>query len=153
MCFSRSCLLIEENRRLLQIIGFSTDTMIACLIDELEVLRSSVAMNGTLSSNQTDIIIAHLQRCLSQDTVAQQILQDRVDGRFTLDNSVETTLNIESNVGRDKRMEIDETPGSFLLFKPIKLSAMDTFLHAVQGNGDKVFQSFEIFDNTHEVGG
>ena len=33
--------------------GYSTDTMIAWLIDELEVLRSTVAMNGTLSTKLT----------------------------------------------------------------------------------------------------
>ena len=80
-----------------------------------------MAINGTLPSNHTNVFIAYLQHCLSQDTVVQQILQDRVDGCFVLETFVETTLNIEGNVGRE-------------------------------GNGDKVFQSFEIFYNTHEVG-
>ena len=70
---------------------------------------------------------------------------------------METNLNIGSNAGRDNQMEIGETPVSSLFpFKPIKLSAMDTFLDAVVGNhygeSDKVFQSFEISNNTHEVG-
>ena len=85
--------------------------------------------------------------------MAQQILQDRVDGYLTLNTSVVTTSNIESNVGRDNQMEIEETPGSSLFpFKPIKFSAMDTFVDSVEGNGDEVFQSFEIFDNPNEFG-
>ena len=49
-------------------------------------------------------------------------------------------------------MEIEETPGSSLFhFRQIKLSAMDIFISKVKGNGDKVFHSFEIYHNSHEV--
>ena len=69
----------------------------------------------------------------------------RVDGCFTLETSVETMLNIEGNVGRDNQMEIEETPGSSLFpFTPIKFPAMDTFLDAVEGNGDKVLRYLTI---------
>ena len=104
-----------------RLMGFSRDTIIACLIEELEMLRSFLAENGTLSSSHTDVIVAHMQHCLVQDTVAQHILKDRVDGCNIPATDTETTLNIDANVGRDTLMEIEETPGSsFLPFRPIK---------------------------------
>ena len=56
-------------------------------------------------------------------------------------------------VDRDTQIECEETPGSSLLsFRQLKLSPMDMFLDKVEDNGDKVFHSFEIYDNAHEVG-
>ena len=50
-------------------------------------------------------------------------------------------------------MQIEETPGSSLFhFRQIKLSAMDIFIDNVEGNGAKVFHSFEIYNNSHKVG-
>ena len=66
-----------------------------------------------------DIIDAQMQHCLVQDTVAQHILKDRVDGCNMLVTNVEPTLNIDANVGRDTHMhmEIEETPRSFVFLQ------------------------------------
>ena len=59
-----------------------------------------------------DIIIGHLRHCVVQDSVAHHILLDRVDGDNLFATDVETSLKIDSNVGRDNQMEFEETPGS-----------------------------------------
>ena len=46
-------------------------------------------------------------------------------------------------------MEIEE-PG--LSFCSLKLSAVDIFIDKYEGTGDKIFHSFEIYNNAHQVG-
>ena len=75
--------------------------------------------------------------------MAQQIVKS------ILATNGETSLNIDSNVGRDTQMEID-TPG--LSFHSLKLSAVDILIDKVEDSGDNVFHSFEVYDNSHVVG-
>ena len=92
---------VQLHRCLFQIIGSSRDTIIVCLLEELNIPRVFLAKNGTLSSKHTDIIIGHWRHCFVQDSVVQHILLDRVDGGNLLATDVKTSLNIDSNVGRD----------------------------------------------------
>ena len=58
-------------------------------------------------------------------------------------------LDINSHVGKDTHMEIKDSPG--LCFRCLKLSSVDIFIDKYEGTGDKVFHSFEIYDNYHPV--
>ena len=73
--------------------GSSGDTMIGCFLDELDILRVFLAENGTLSSKQTDTIVAHLRHCLLQDSVVQQVLLDMVEGDKCPATNEETSLH------------------------------------------------------------
>ena len=104
--------------------GFSEDTLIACFLDELDMLRSFLEKKGTLSSKHTGIIIGHLRHCLVQDTVAQDCLKESLKV-----SSAENQTTVDINVGVDAHMEIEETPG--LSAHIIKLSPMDSFIDKI----------------------
>ena len=123
--------------------GSSRVTMIVCLLDELGMLRIFLAKIRTLETSQHAEIIRHLRHCPVQDSVAQHILKDRVVGCNMFATDVEASLNIDSNIGRDTQMEIEETPGSSLFsYRPIKLLALGIFIDKVAGNGDKSVSCF-----------
>ena len=84
-----------------RLMGFSRDVVIAFLIDELEILKSFLAENGTLSSAHANIIVAQMQHCLAQDTTTQNLLGKSVDECNMLAANKQTSSNIDSNVGRD----------------------------------------------------
>ena len=74
-----------------RLFGSSRDTTLVRLLDELDILRVFLAKNGTLSSKHADIIIGHLRHCLVQDSVAQHILLEKVDGVNWLATDVKTS--------------------------------------------------------------
>ena len=63
-----------------RLFGSSRDTTLVRLLDELDILRVCLAKNRTLTSKHAEIIIGHLRHCLVRESMAQQILKDRVDG-------------------------------------------------------------------------
>ena len=68
-------------------------------------------------------------------------------------SDTESSFHIDSNVDRDTQLEIEEAPGSTLFpFRSIMLSTKDILIEKVEGNGDKVFHSLDIFNNSLEVG-
>ena len=64
--------------------------------------------------------------------------------------SVKSSLNNEPNVGKDTRMEIEDSLGASFRF--LKLSTVHIFIDKYEGNEHTGFHSFKIYDNSVVVG-
>ena len=82
-------------------------------MDELNILRAFLEENKTISFKQSDT-------------------KNIIVGCNSIVEDINSLLNINSNVGKDTHMEIEDTPG--LSFRSFNLS------------------SVEIYDNSHPVG-
>ena len=93
--------------------GASNNTVVDCLIDEMEGLQDFHSKQNTLSLKDSDTIIGLLRHCLLHDTVAEKLIKAKQCVNKILVDGVDEMLNIQDWWPKSTDLDVD------VLLKPI----------------------------------
>ena len=93
--------------------GASNNTVVDCLIDEMEGLQDFHSKQNTLSLKDSDTIIGLLRHCLLHDTVAEKLIKAKQCVNKILVDGVDEMLNIHDWWAKSTDLDVD------VLLKPI----------------------------------
>ena len=78
-----------------KISGVTKDTVVECLLEEMEILRNFHSRHNTLSFMDTETIIGLLRHCLLHDTMAEKRIQNKQCAQENLVGIMNKLLNSE----------------------------------------------------------
>ena len=87
--------------------GASNNTVVDCLIDEMEGLQDFHSKQNTLSLKDSGTIIGLLRHCLLHDTVAEKLIKAKQCVNKILVDGVDEMLNIHDWWAKSTDIDVD----------------------------------------------